>query len=78
MNLTAEDDAVHLTLATDEQRVLLSGNHDDFEKLHDLVLEPSGHHPSILIVRRDNDLRHDLTSRGIVHATESSGALASS
>ena len=37
-NLSGEDDAVHFTHAIRERRVLLSGNHDDFEKLHYLVV----------------------------------------
>jgi hypothetical protein len=61
-------DAVHLKLAIREDRVLLSGNHDDFAFLHDLVLEARGHHPGILVVRRDNDPKRDLTPRGIVRA----------
>ena len=42
VNLTGQDDAVHLTHAIREDRVLLSGNHDDFENLHDLVSNPVG------------------------------------
>jgi hypothetical protein len=49
-------------------RGLLSQNHDDFEELHDLVRAAGGNHPGILIVRRDNDRRRDLTPRGIVTA----------
>jgi hypothetical protein len=68
VGLSGEDDAVHLTQAIRESRALISGNHDDFEKLHYLVVESGGHHPGILIVRRDNDLRRDLSPRGIVAA----------
>jgi predicted nuclease of predicted toxin-antitoxin system len=65
VTMGGEDDAVHLTHAIRENRVLLSGNHDDFENLHDLVMQAGGHHPGILIVRRDNDPKRDLTPRGI-------------
>jgi hypothetical protein len=50
-NISGEDDAVHFTHAIRERRVLLSGNHDDFEQLHYLVIQSGGHHPGILIVR---------------------------
>ena len=49
---------------------------DDFEDLHDLIMAASGHHAWILIVRFDNDPRHNLTDRGIstvLSKLESSG-----
>lgn len=55
VGMGGEDDAVHLTRAIRDKRVLLSGNHDDFENLHDLVIQAGGHHSGILVVRRDND-----------------------
>jgi hypothetical protein len=45
-------------------------------RFHDLVLASGGHHPGLLVVRFDNDPRHNLTDRGIVTALanlESSG-----
>jgi hypothetical protein len=48
--------------------VLLTGNHHDFELLHELVRRSGGHHPGVLVVRRDNDKTRDLTVRGIVNA----------
>jgi hypothetical protein len=68
VGLVAHSDPVHLTHSIDSHRPLLSANHDDFEELHDLVLHAGGTHPGILIVRRDNDRRRDLTPRGIVTA----------
>jgi hypothetical protein len=68
IQMSGEDDSVHLTQAVREHRTILSGNHDDFEKLHYLVVESGGHHPGILIVRRDNDPNRDLSPRGIVTA----------
>lgn len=68
LNQSGEHDAVHLTQSIRDSRVLISGNHHDFEKLHYLVLESGGHHPGILIVRRDNDPKRDLSPRGIVVA----------
>jgi hypothetical protein len=62
------DDAVHLTYAVREDRVLLTGNHRDFLNLHNLIMQVRGHHPGLLVVRRDNDPRRDLTPHGIVRA----------
>ena len=59
---------MHLAHAIHEDRALASQNHQDFKDLHDLIVEAGGHHAGILIVRRDNDPRRDLTSRGIVSA----------
>jgi predicted nuclease of predicted toxin-antitoxin system len=51
-------------------RVLLSHNHDDFRDLHDLLVAAMGHHPGILVVRKDNDPSRDLSIRGITLAIE--------
>jgi predicted nuclease of predicted toxin-antitoxin system len=66
--MSGADDPVHLTHAIRDGRATLSGNHDDFENLHDLIIQASGHHPGILVVRRDNNPRRDLSPRGIVRA----------
>jgi hypothetical protein len=68
VGLSGEDDAVHLTHAVKEGRALLTGNHRDFFNLHNLIMQAQGHHPGILIVRRDNDPKRDLTPSGIVRA----------
>jgi hypothetical protein len=65
--LAGADDAVHLTHAVRSGWPLLSCNHDDFEQLHILIAAAGGHHPGILIVRKDND-RRDLKPGGIVVA----------
>lgn len=36
--------------------------------LHHLILEAGGRHPGIVVVRRDNDPRRDMTPGGVVHA----------
>jgi hypothetical protein len=66
--LAGAHDAIHLRHAIIENRVLLSHNFGDFEKLHFLIQEAQGRHRGILIVRRDNDPRRDMTPRGVVHA----------
>src|SRR5437867_598174 len=70
IGMAGAEDPVHLTCAIREGRVLLTGNHDDFEDLHDLMMQGQDHHPGILVVRRDNKPRRDMTPRGIVHAIE--------
>jgi hypothetical protein len=47
---------------------VLTRDAEDFEDLHDLVMAAEGHHAGILIVRLDNDPRHNLTERGIATA----------
>ncbi len=67
---TGSYDAAHLRHAIRERRVLITGNHDDFAFLHDLILDAEGHHPGIFVVRRDNNPRRDMTPRGVVRAIE--------
>ena len=69
--LSGAVDPGHLTYAIRTHRVLLTGNHDDFEALHDLLMQAGGHHPGIVVVRRDNDPRRDMTPRGITNALRS-------
>jgi hypothetical protein len=68
VGMVGEFDSVHLTQAVREDRVLLSRNHDDFENLHDLIMQVQGHYPGLFIVRRDNDPSRDLKPAGIVRA----------
>ncbi len=44
---------------------VLTQDSEDFEDLHDLIMAATGHHAGILIVRFDNDPRHNLTDRGL-------------
>jgi len=66
--LDGAEDPEHLTHTIKVDRVLLTGNHGDFELLHNLIEQARGHHPGILVVRRDNDPSRDLTLKGIVRA----------
>ena len=61
-------DAEHLLEAIQRSRVVLTKNHDDFEALNRLVLLVGGHHPGILIVRRDNDPKRDMDQKRTVRA----------
>jgi hypothetical protein len=68
IGMIGADDVVHFTRAIREDRALLSGNHDDFQALHLLILEARGRHSGLLIVRKDNDASRDMTPRGVVVA----------
>jgi hypothetical protein len=65
---TSLSDPEHLTHTITNDRVLLSGNHDDFSVLHHLVIRSGGHHPGVFVVRKDNDRARDLSPRGVVNA----------
>ena len=66
--LLSVSDARVLAWAVGQDRPVLTQDHEDFADLHVLILTCGGHHPGILIVRFDNDPRHNLTDRGIVTA----------
>lgn len=66
--LMGRADPVHLKHAIDVRRVLLTGNHDDFADLHELIQAAQGRHSGILVIRKDNDPKRDMTRRGIVTA----------
>ncbi len=66
--IAGQEDPTHFMCAIRNARVLLTHNHDDFKLLHDLIMLAGGHHPGILVVRRDNDPTRDMSSKGIVRA----------
>ncbi|HLW66049.1 MAG TPA: DUF5615 family PIN-like protein [Gemmataceae bacterium] len=66
--ISGTTDPRHLWQAIDASRVLLSKNHDDFDDLHRLIMKGHGHHPGILIVRKDNDPTKDMQANQIVRA----------
>ncbi len=61
-------DPSHFMYAISNGRALLTHNQDDFELLHKLVLLVRGHHPGILVVRKDNDRKRDVRPKQIVRA----------
>ena len=65
--LRGEDDSVHLLHAIHHARVLLTANHDDFENLHNLVVQSGGSHAGIVVVRKD-DYHRDMKPAQIVGA----------
>jgi hypothetical protein len=68
VGLVGADDSIHLRRAFLGNRVLFSHNFRDFENLHHLLREAQGRHRGILIVRKDNDPRRDMSPRGVVNA----------
>jgi polyphosphate kinase len=66
--LRGRNDAVQQRHAIQTGRVLLTQNYDDFEELHDLIREAQGHHPGILVVRKDNNRKRDMDDHDIVSA----------
>jgi predicted nuclease of predicted toxin-antitoxin system len=68
VGLLSTADARVLAWAVAQARPVLTRDHEDFAALHDLVVGVGGHHPGILVVRFDNDPRHNLTERAIAMA----------
>jgi hypothetical protein len=68
VGLSGADDAVHFIRAIEENRVCLSRNYDDYLNLHNLVIKSTGHHPGILIVRRDDRSKRNMSRADIVRA----------
>ena len=63
-----EPDSSHFMCAIRLGSCLLTHNHDDFKLLHELVLLCGGHHPGVLVVRKDNDPTRDMSPKAIVRA----------
>lgn len=68
VGLTSVSDARVLAWAVAQGGPVLTRDHEDFADLHDLVVAAGGHHPGLLVVRFDNDPRHNLTERAIATA----------
>ncbi len=66
--LLSTTDARVLCWAITQALPTLTRDAQDFEDLHDLVQTAGGSHPGVLVVRFDNDPRHNLTDRGIASA----------
>jgi predicted nuclease of predicted toxin-antitoxin system len=81
VGLVSVADARVLAWAVAAACPVLTRDHEDFTALHDLVAAVGGHHAGILVVRFDNDPRHNLTERAIAIALgnlESSGVVVTS
>jgi len=76
VGLLSVTDARVLIWAMTRALPVLTRDSEDFEDLHDLIMAACGHHSGLLVVRFDNDPRHNLTEWGIavtISKLESSG-----
>lgn len=70
-------DARHFLHAVENDLILLTRNHDDFEDLHLLIQATHGRHSGVLTIRFDNDPNRDMKDAEIARAIrnlEQSGA----
>jgi predicted nuclease of predicted toxin-antitoxin system len=75
--LSGAADPRHLLHAVENDLVLLTRNHDDFQDLHHLIQATRGIHTGILAIRFDNDRTRDMKDSEIARAIrnlEQSGA----
>jgi predicted nuclease of predicted toxin-antitoxin system len=72
--LSASDPKV-LSWAVRQDRLVLTRDSGDFEDLHELIITCGGHHPGLLLIRFDDNARHNMSPRAIVTAV---GKLAAS
>jgi predicted nuclease of predicted toxin-antitoxin system len=66
--LYGASDPRHLMYTVQNNRVLLTRNHDDFDDLHWLLQAAGGKHAGLLVVRSDNDPGRDMKDRDIGRA----------
>ena len=63
--LSGVSDPRHLMHTVQNNWVLLTKNHDDFEDLHLLLKAAGGKHAGVLVVRLDNDPSRDMKDQDI-------------
>jgi hypothetical protein len=68
VGMTGKKDPAHFLRAIQSGRTLLTRNYEDFNLLHELILGSGGHHPGLMVVRRDNDPTRDLRPGHVVRA----------
>ncbi len=66
--LSGVSDPRHFMHTVQQNLVLLTRNHDDFEDLHLLVQATGGKHPGLFVVRSDNDPSRDMKDGDIGRA----------
>ncbi|HYT89222.1 MAG TPA: DUF5615 family PIN-like protein [Gemmataceae bacterium] len=66
--LTGVSDPRHLMHTVQNNWVLLTKNHDDFEDLHLLLQAAGGKHAGLLVVRSDNNPTRDMKDHDIARA----------
>src|ERR1041384_5977653 len=68
VGLRGASDPRHLMHTVQNDWVLLTKNHDDFEDLHLLLQAAGGKHAGLLVVRSDNDPSRDRKDQDIARA----------
>lgn len=68
VGLAGASDPRHLSYTVQQELVLLTRNHDDFDDLHNLVHITGGQHAGIIVVRFDNNPTRDMKDQDIVRA----------
>lgn len=68
VGMSGVSDPRHLLYGVQQNLVLITKNHDDYEDLHFLVQGTHGQHPGILAVRADNDPSRDMKDHDIARA----------
>ncbi len=68
VGLMGASDSRHFLHAIEQQRVLLTRDHEDFFILHRVVRAAQGQHAGILVVRADNDPLRDMKDADIARA----------
>jgi predicted nuclease of predicted toxin-antitoxin system len=66
--LAGEWDPVQMMYAIQEDRCILTRNYCDFQDLHNLLASAHGHHSGVVVIRRDDDTRRNMSPRDIVRA----------
>jgi predicted nuclease of predicted toxin-antitoxin system len=61
-------DTLQIIYAVEADRILVTGNHRDFEDLHDLIVLCGGSHPGVFAICKDNNSRRDMKAVQIVTA----------
>src|SRR5262249_14509819 len=68
VQMAGKSDAEHLLFALQQNQVLLTRDHEDFEHLHELVLGSGGHHSGIMTIRSEKDQSKKMKPAAIVAA----------
>ncbi len=68
VGLGGASDPRHLEHAVRQGLIVLTGDHEDFEDLDLLIHASGGSHPGMMIVRYDDDPKHNMRPKHIVAA----------
>jgi predicted nuclease of predicted toxin-antitoxin system len=68
VGLRGRSDVVVLTHCIRDARAILTRNYCDFEDLHNLISQAGGRHAGVLVIRRDNQPRRNMSGADIVRA----------